>query len=159
MSKQDQHAIHEQAVADGMVKVGIPMGDDDGIEWCFAHRISATHARIDNVPACCDGVNYGDVIEFREQDPPHVLFKEFVRVKTQGSHTLAFQFAPGKLVRTLTPDELQARAKRIREFLDAAPAGIKPLAVERICDGWMAGAWPMTAKARDVRRYLRGFTG
>lgn len=159
MSKQDREAIHEQAVADGMVKVGIPMTDDDGVEWCFAQRISATHARIDNVPVFCDAVNYGDVIEFREQDPPDVLFKEFVRVKTRGSHTLAFRFASRKVVRTLTADELQARARRMREYLDAAPGSIKPLAVEGIGEGWMAGAWPTTANAREVRRYLHGFTG
>ena len=159
MSKHDLHAIHEQAVADGMVKVCIPMSDDDGFEWCFAHRISAAHARIDNVPVFCDAVNYGDVIEFREQDPPDVLFKEFLRVKTQGSHTLAFSFAPRKVLRTITPDDLQARGKRMREYLNAAPDSIKPLAVEGIGDGWMAGAWPMTASARDVRRYIRGFSG
>lgn len=159
MERQDMQAIHEKAAADGFVKVGLPMDNSESCEWCFARRISPTHAKIDNVPVACAAVNYGDVVEFREQDPPHVLFKEYVRVKTRGSQTFVFRFAPQKLLGTLTPDELKARAGRMREHLNSGPESIKPLALERVSEAWMAGAWPLTAKASKVARYVRRFKG
>jgi hypothetical protein len=131
--------IHRQAVADGMVKVGLPMSDGRGTEWCFGKRVSAIHARLDNVPVYCDGIGYGDVVEFREQDPPHELFKEFVRVVTRCSAKAMMPYSvPG------VPEPESSRLYReARERLLALPEAIRPLAIEGVMPGWVALALPL----------------
>lgn len=146
---ESMREVHRQALADGMVKVGIPMdGEGGGSEWCFAKRLSASHARLDNVPVFCDGVHYGDVVEFREQDPPHELFKDFVRVVTQGSGTLVLPF--GNDCAALPPDEWRRRFLEVRERLLALPKRIRPLAVERVANCWVSIALPHGLKRRQV---------
>jgi hypothetical protein len=142
--------LHRQAVADGMVKVGIPMAESDGgREWCFGKRLSATHARLDNVPVFCHGVHFGDVVEFCEQDPPHELFKDFVRVVTPGSTTLVVPYCDEDLV--LERDEYRQRFSQVRARLLELPEAIRPLAVEGVCDGWLAIALPLPLNHRQVR--------
>lgn len=134
--------VRRQALADGMVKVGLPMTDDpDGRERCFGKRLSATHARLDNVPVFCDGVHFGDVVEFREQDPPDELLKEFVRVVTRGSGTAVVPYCDGDVPRP--KDELQSLFSQARDRLMALPEPIRPLAVEGVMPGWLALALPV----------------
>jgi ribosomal protein S17 len=134
--RQDQieelKRVHRQAVADGMVKVGLPVkGRNVSVEWCFAHRLSRTFARIANIPVHADNVHYGDVVEYREQRPRHQLLKEFVGVRTQGSTTLVCP-VDRRLMR------------RVRELLMAMPASDRPLAIQAPARGWLASAWPLT---------------
>jgi hypothetical protein len=147
---EELERVHRQAVADGMVKVGLPMTDRDGcVEWCFAHRLSPTLARIDNVPVFCDEVHFGDVVEYREQDPPHPLFKDFVRVRTRGSTTLVVPYCDEDV--RLEADEYRRRFSQVRDQLLALPEPTRPLAVEGVYEGWLAMALPLGLKRRQVR--------
>lgn len=155
MTENELTAAHRQAIDDGMVKVGIPMElPCGGIEWCFAKRVSATHARIDNIPVFCSHVNYADIVEFAEQDSPHVLFKAFVRVKTQGSECLTFSCVPESLSRTLSVHQLRARATAVRERLDAAPEHVRPLCIEGVEPGVLSAAWPVGTDVDAVAAFL-----
>ncbi len=147
---EELERAHRQAVADGMVKVGLPMTDRDGcVEWCFAHRLSPTLARIDNVPVFCDEVHFGDVVQYREQDPPHPLFKDFVRVRTQGSTTYVFPVFDDEEAMP-AEDEMRAVMGRVRASLLSMPEGDRPLAVEGVMAGWLASAWPLSV-TREFR--------
>ena len=157
MPELELEAVHRKAIADGMIKVGIPMTGVEGCEWCFAKPVSPSHAKLVNVPVHCDHVHYGDVVEFREEDPPHVLLKQFVRVKTQGSHSQAFQFVSDEVAQALAPDQLQHRARRMLKYLHDAPAHIRPLDVVYVGAGWMVGAWAMTADADEVQKFVHTF--
>lgn len=136
--------VHRQALADGMVKVGLPMADDPaGREWCFGKRLSATHARLDNVPVFCHGVHFGDVVEFREQSPPDELLKEFVRVVSQGTTTFVLPLEAEDEDVPRSEHEQRAMFIRARERLLALPEAIRPLAVEGVMPGWLALALPL----------------
>lgn len=146
--------VHRQAVADGMVKVGLPMADSPGgVEWCFGQRLSATRARLDNVPVFSDVAHYGDVVEFREQDPSDELLKAFVGVKSQGSQTVVLPY--GDDDEPLPRDEVRRRFDLVRERLLALPEPIRPLAVEGVVDGWVAVALPLGLTRRQVRAVVR----
>jgi hypothetical protein len=138
-SLESLQELHRQAVADGMVKVGLPMLDGRGTEWCFGKRLSAIHARLDNVPAYCPGIGFGDVVEFREQEPPHELFKDFVRVVTRCSATVVIPYC-GEDVPKAESSRLYREA---RERLQALPEAIRPLEVEGLVPGWVALALPL----------------
>jgi len=146
--------VHRQALADGMVKVGLPadMGPVE-TEWCFAERISATRARLVNVPVFCHGVHFGDVVEFREQDPPDELLKEFVRVVTRGSGTAVVPYCDGDVPRP--KDELQSLFSQARDRLMALPEPIRPLAVEGVMPGWMALALPVGLSQPQFEQVMR----
>ena len=138
-----------------MVKIGIPMElPSGGIEWCFAKPVSATHARIDNIPVCCSHVNYADIVEFAEQESPHVLFKTFVQVKTQGSECLTFSCVPDHLASTLSVNELRARAIAVRERLNAAPEHVRPVCIEGVGPGVLAAAWRVGTDVDAVTAFL-----
>ena len=120
----DMQETYRQAECDGMVKVGIPCHPSTGItlERCWAKRLSASYARLDNVCLFQDGVGFGDVVEFREQAEPHAILKEFVRVISRGSIQTLVVYA----TRAEAADdsdgmrqELSDRRKDIHGFLEA----------------------------------------
>jgi len=153
-SMESLQEVHRQAVADGMVKVGLPISErGGGTEWCFGKRLSATHARLDNVPVYCDGIGYGDVVEFREQDPPHELFKEFVRVVTRCSTTYVFPVFDDEEA-TPSEGELRSTMLRVRASLLSMPEGDRPLAIEGVMAGWLASAWPLSVTAEQRARAI-----
>jgi hypothetical protein len=80
-------AIYRQAERDGMAKLAIPSDSSDNsiIEFCWAKRLSNRVARLANCWVCGAGVNYGDVVEFRELPELHPIHKEFVRIVSEGS--------------------------------------------------------------------------
>jgi hypothetical protein len=151
-SMESLQEVHRQAVADGMVKVGLPISErGGGTEWCFGKRLSAIHARLDNVPVYCDGIGYGDVVEFREQNPPHELFKEFVGVVTRCSATAVLPYCDEDVPEN--PGRQLYRAAR--ERLLALPEAIRPLAIEGVIPGWVAVALPLGLSRRQFARVAR----
>lgn len=151
---QELQSIRRQALADGMVKLGLPMaGEDGGVEWCFARRLTASHARIDNVPAFCDGVAFGDVVEFAELSPPDELLKEFVRVVTRGSETVVLPYGDERVPRL--KDGLPSLFSQVRDRLLALPQEIRPLTVEGVMPGWVALALPLGLTNEQVRAVER----
>jgi hypothetical protein len=154
-SKATVQEINRQAVADGMVKVGLPMSGFDGREWCFAYRLSAIHARLNNVPVYSDGIGYGDVVEFREQDPPHELLKEFVRIVTRGSRTVVLSYCK----EGTSEDACRRLFQQARERLLALPEDIRPKAIEAPAIGWVALALPLGLSPSELHTVARAVSG
>ena len=155
----DLQAIYREAERDGMVKVGIPCHPSTGItlEWCWATRLSDSHARLDN---CClfqDDVAFGDVIEFREQAEPHAIRKEFVRVVSRGSEQVLVAYATldeAADTSEFKREQLKERLQQIDRFLENACGGIAALAWEAPEPGFLCIALPVGTTAEEAERLL-----
>ena len=143
--------LHRQAAADGMVKIALPM-DEGGIEWCYGKRLSATRARMVNVPVFCSGVRYGDVVEFGEQDEPSEFFKVFVSVVEQHSFTVPFRVSCESKA---TPADSRLRRQAVVDALQALPEADRPEMYEWVAGELIVMAWPLTADESRVDGVLR----
>ena len=151
MNAKDAITINKQAVADGMVKIGIPCNEDAPAsrEWCWAKRVSRTHAKLEN---CClhrDGVRFGDVVEFREQSDEdggsHEVLKLFVRVISRGSTQCEFFYATVAESRDESPAmkfSLTHRWRQICQSLKTLPEDVRPMYCEGMVPGYGCAAFP-----------------
>ena len=162
---QEQYAENmRQAVADGMVKVGIPCEYGPvNREWCWAKRLSSSFAKLDNCCVYRDDVYFGDVVEFCERDNdhggPHPVMKSFVRVVSRGSTQLPIAYG--------TAVELADRSDRMRAeftdrfrticaFCDAMPIAVRPVCVEGFVAGIAHVAFPATVTIDEARALAAG---
>jgi hypothetical protein len=147
-----------RAVADGVVKVGIPAADGTTTEWCWAKRVSKNHAKLMNCCVFGDGPGYGDIVEFREQpDGPHKVLKDFVRVVSTGSRQCEFIYATDDEVKDRSPAldrELLHRLQAIRETLDQLPEDVRPICLEGLVPGMGCAAFPEAVAAPEAELYL-----
>lgn len=151
MGIEELQEINRQAIRDGMVKVGIPCDDVRGPsrEWCWAKRVAPSYARLENCCVFAEGVNFGDIVEFREQGQedggPHELLKAFVRVVTKGSTQRDIVYATVAEVRNKsdrTIAEMRRRIAGIRRFCNSLPVGVRPSYIEGLTPGLACIAFP-----------------
>jgi hypothetical protein len=163
MNAKDAIAISQQAVADKVIKIGIPCHEDAPAsrEWCWAHRVSPTHAKLDN---CCflrDGVRFGDVVEFREQGEEdggsHEVLKLFVRVVSRGSTQCEFVYATNAEMRRKSPAIKRALTRRWRQIshsLEKLPEDVRPVALEGMTAGYGCAAFPASVTPAQAEAFV-----
>jgi hypothetical protein len=151
MNAKDAIAINQQAVADGMIKIGIPIGTPPSVsrEWCWAQRVAPSYARLENCCVYGEGINFGDIVEFCEQGDedggPHEILKRFVRVVTRGStqrDVLYATIAEARNKSDRTIAKLRRRIVGIRRYCDSLPVEVRPHYVEGLTPGLACIAFP-----------------
>jgi hypothetical protein len=162
MNIEKYAGVTQRAIDDGMVKIGVP-ADSGPIarEWCFAKRISPTHAKLMNCCVHADAVNFGDIVEFREQGDddggPHELLKSFVRVVTRGSTQCEFLYSTDDEARDKSPamqSTLSHRLNRIRAALEELPEDVRPICVEGLFAGFACAAFPVTVTSEQAEAFV-----
>jgi len=163
MNAKDAIAINQQAVADGMVKIGIPIGTPPSAsrEWCWAQRVAPSYARLENCCVYGEGINFGDIVEFREQGDEdggaHEVLKLFVRVVTKGSTQRDILYATSAEARNKSDRmiaKLRSRIVGIRRFCDSLPVAVRPLCVEGLTPGRACIAFPADVNDDSVDELL-----
>lgn len=163
MNLEQYAAQMRQAIADGMVKVGIPTGSDNGpsMEWCWAERLSPTHAKLCNCCVFRDDIGFGDIVEFREQGDdeggPHDAMKLFVRVVTRGSTQCQFMYSTVAEARDESPaakEALTLRLRSIRQSLESLPEDVRPISFEGLFAGFACAAFPASVTPAQAEAFL-----
>lgn len=163
MDDKEYASIARQAVADGMVKIGIPIDEEVGpsLEWCWAKRVSATHAKLDNCCMFSDVVGFGDIVEFRELDDadggPHELLKVLVRVVTRGSTQCLCEYATEQESADSSPASnrsLSSRLRAIRLALESLPEEVRPIYVEGMFPGFACVAFPAAVTPEQADAFV-----
>jgi hypothetical protein len=163
MNAKDAIAINQQAVADGMVKIGIPCseGASASREWCWAHRVSPSHAKLDNCCILRDDVRFGDVVEFCEQSAddggPHDVLKLFVRVVSRGSTQCEFFYATVAEGRDQSPAMKRALTRRWRQIchsLKTLPEDVRPMYLEGMKAGYGCAAFPASVMPAQAEAFV-----
>lgn len=151
----------QAATNDGMVKVAIPSSCGGTLEWCWARRISPTHAKLENCCVFCDDVNFGDIVEFAEQPAdnggPHEVLKQFVRVVTRGSMQCEFFYSTDAEAGDDSPEmreKLSHRMRTIRNTLKALPDAVRPICIEGLLTGYGCAAFPITVTPEQAERFV-----
>lgn len=142
-----------------MVKVGIPPDPTIGIkvEWCWAKRLSASYARLDNVCLCQESIGFGDVVEFCEQAEPHAILKKFVRVVSRGSKQVVVTYATANEAFSCSKSkraQLQKRRRKIDRFLENDSGGIAALAWAGGIPGVLYIALPVGTTEEEIAQFL-----
>ncbi len=161
MSVEQYAGVTQQQIDDGMVKIGIPSNCGRTLEWCWAHRVSATHAKLNNCCVFRDGVNFGDIVEFQEQQEcdggPHELLKRFVAVTTRGSTQCEFMYSTEAEASDKSPamrEKLAHRLQTIRSTLDRLPEDVRPICFENLLIGYGCAAFPAAVTAEQAQRFV-----
>lgn len=151
MRQEKYFGVTQEEINEGLIKVGIPCPDDCGpsMEWCWARRMSPSYARLENCCTFADGVSFGDIVEFCEQDDsdggPHEFLKSFVRVVTRGStqHVVAYATIDESRDKSDRSREIiTQRYRELRRYCDAMPNSVRPIAVEGMVPGLACVAFP-----------------
>jgi hypothetical protein len=161
MSAETYAGVTQKEIDDGMVKVGIPSDDNASREWCWARRVSPTHARLANCCVFRDDVNFGDIVEFEEQPEceggPHQFLKRFVRVVTRGSTQCEFMYSTDAEARDKSQamrEKLTHRLRTIRTTLDKLPESVRPICFEGLFTGYGCAAFPATVTAQQAEQFV-----
>jgi hypothetical protein len=157
----EKYGVTREVLDEGIVKIGIPAADGSTMEWCFAKRVSTTHAKLMNCCVFSDAVNFGDIVEYRERGDdyggPHELLKLFVRVVTRGSTQCEFMYSTDAEARDKSQamrEKLTHRLRTIRSTLDRLPEGVRPICCEGLLTGYGCAAFPATVTAKQAEQFV-----
>lgn len=163
MRREKYYGVTQEQIDQGLIKVGIPCDGSTGPsrEWCWAQRLSPSYARLDNCCTFADGVNFGDIVEFREQGDddggPHELLKSFVRVVTRGStqHVVTYATVDESCDKSDRNREVMTkRYRELRQYCDALPSDVRPIAVEGMVAGLACVAFPPQVTDGDAESLM-----